>query len=146
MNSAEFWKFLEPSAEETDGLCSSDSFWYFQPWLIGQGQRWWQHVAQNPDNLADLPAVRALAGRSLWERADAEWPHWEELAYVASSAYDHITGREDSLYEALDARGHRPYFDPAPIDEPWDSDSLAEIEQRLPRLMRLFPRQHYVKP
>ncbi|MEV0431259.1 DUF4240 domain-containing protein [Micromonospora sp. NPDC050495] len=47
-----------------DGLCSSDAFWYFQPRLIGQGEHWWQHAAQNPDNLADLPAVRALAGSS----------------------------------------------------------------------------------
>lgn len=195
VNVAEFWKFLERSAEETtdpaqrldwlayrlsrvsldhivdfqlhleaarrpidtyamwgaanqimDGLCSGDAFWYFQPWLIGQGQHWWQHAAQNPDNLADLPAVRALTGSSPWEWADADWPHWEGLAYVAPRAHDHITGREDSLDEALDARGHRTYCDPEPIDQPWDSDSPAQIEQRLPRLARLFPRQHNVKP
>lgn len=34
---------------------------YLQPWLIGQGQHWYQRAAHNPDNLAD--AVRALAGR-----------------------------------------------------------------------------------
>jgi hypothetical protein len=45
----------------TDGLCSDDGFWYFQPWLIGQGQHWYQLAAHNPDNLADIPAVRALA-------------------------------------------------------------------------------------
>jgi len=36
-----------------DGLCSDDAFWYFQPWLIGQGQHWYQLAARNPDNLAD---------------------------------------------------------------------------------------------
>ncbi|SCE64237.1 Protein of unknown function [Micromonospora tulbaghiae] len=129
-----------------DGLCSSDAFWYFQPWLIGQGQRLWHHVAQNPDNLADLVAVRVLAGRSHEEWADAEWPQWEELAYAAADAYERATGRRDGLYEALDARGHRAYADPEPNDQPWNSDSLTEIAQRLPRLARLFPRRHYVTP
>lgn len=44
-----------------DGLCSADGFWYFQTWLIGQGQHWYQLAAHNPDNLAEVPAVRRLA-------------------------------------------------------------------------------------
>ena len=78
-----------------DGLCSGDAFWYFQPWLIGQGQRWWRRACQDPDNLADVPAVRALAGRGPHQWADTEWPHWEELADVAARVYDtgHRSGR-----------------------------------------------------
>lgn len=129
-----------------DGLCSSDTFWYFQPWLIGQGQRLWHHVARNPDNLADLPAVRVLAGRGHENWSDAEWPQWEALDYVAADAYERVTGRRDGLHEALKARGHRAYADPEPNDQPWNSDSLTEIAQRLPRLARLFPRRQHVTP
>jgi hypothetical protein len=69
-----------------DGLCSGDGFWYFQPWLIGQGREWYEHAVRDPDNLADIPWVRALAGRRSREWSDAEWPEWEALAYVARRA------------------------------------------------------------
>jgi hypothetical protein len=128
-----------------DGLCSGDAFWYFQPWLIGQGQHWYQLAARSPDNLADIPAVHALAGRRPSQWASAEWPEWEELAYVASRVHDHVTGREDSIAEALAARGHLSLSGPAPTDPAWDFDSLTEIRRRLPRLADLFPRQQYLK-
>lgn len=128
-----------------DGLCSGDSFWYFQPWLIGQGQHWYQLAARNPDNLAEVPAVRALADRRPRQWADTEWPEWEALANVARRAHDHVTGQKDSIDDALAARGHRSPFDPAPTDPAWDFDSLTEIQQRLPRLADLFPRQQYLK-
>jgi hypothetical protein len=129
----------------TDGLCSDDGFWYFQPWLIGQGQRWYQLAARNPDNLADVPAVRTLAGRRPSQWADAEWPQWEELDYVASSVHDQVTGQEDSINDALAARGHLSRSAPAPADPVWDFDNLTEIQRRLPRLASLFPRQRYLK-
>ena len=99
-----------------DGLCSDDGFWYFQPWLIGLGQHWYQLAARNPDNLADVPTIRMLAGRRPSQWADAEWPQWEELDYVASSVHDQVTGREDSINDALAARGHRSRSVPAPAD------------------------------
>jgi hypothetical protein len=68
------WDMLGAANQVMDGLCSGDSFWYFQPWLIGQGQHWWRHAAQHPDNLADLPAVQALAGRRPQDWPDSEWP------------------------------------------------------------------------
>jgi hypothetical protein len=128
-----------------DGLCSMDGFWYFQPWLIGQGRKWYDLAAWNPDNLADLPAVRALAGRRPNQWSDAEWPQWEELAYVAPRAHERITGQEESLYDALAMRGQRSPSDPQPTGPAWDFDSLAEIRQRLPRLAGMFPRQRYLK-
>jgi hypothetical protein len=128
-----------------DGLCSGDGFWYFQPWLIGQGQHWYQFAAQNPDNLADIPTVRTLAGRRPSQWADAEWPEWEELDYVASSVHDQVTGQEDSIDDALAARDHLGGSAPAPTDSVWDFDNLAEIQRRLPRLASLFPRQQYLK-
>lgn len=128
-----------------DGLCSDDAFWYFQPWLIGQGQHWYQFAARNPDNLADIPAVRALAGRRPSQWANAEWPEWEELDYVASRVHDHVTGQEDSITDALAARGHRSFSAPAPTDPAWDFDSLTEIQQRLPRLASLCPGRQYLR-
>jgi Protein of unknown function (DUF4240) len=129
-----------------DGLCSGDGFWYFQPWLIGQGRRWWQHAVQAPDNLADVPAVQALAGRRPQDWAKTEWPAWEELAAVAPAAYDRVTGEEEGIDDALSARGHHRRFDAVLAGRPWNSDSLADIERRLPRLCRLFPRHQHLEP
>ncbi len=128
-----------------DGLCSGDDFWYFQPWLIGQGREWYEHAVRDPDNLADVPGVRVLAGRRSREWSDAEWPWWEELAYVARRVHDCLTGQEDSICHALAERGLRSPQDPAPTDRPWDFDSPAEIQRRLPRIAEMFPRQHYLR-
>ncbi|GAA3265378.1 DUF4240 domain-containing protein [Dactylosporangium vinaceum] len=140
------WNMLGGANLIMDGLCSGDSFWYFQPWLIGQGRRWWQHAAQNPDNLVDLPAVQNLAGRRPQQWPDAEWPHWEDLSAVASLAYDRRTGQEEGIYDALSERGHPCPSAPQMIGNIWNTDSPAEIEQRLPRLNRLFPRERYLRP
>jgi hypothetical protein len=34
-----------------DGICSDDGFWYFQPWLIGQGQHWYRLAASDTSRL-----------------------------------------------------------------------------------------------
>jgi hypothetical protein len=128
-----------------DGLCSADGFWYFQPWLIGQGRKWYEHAARDPDNLADVPGVRVLSGRPSREWSGAQWPWWEELAYVALRVYDRLAGHEDSICQALARRGLRNPSGPAPADRSWDFDSLAEIQRRLPRIAELFPRQHYLR-
>ena len=128
----------------TDGLCSDDGFWYFQPWLIGQGRHWYQLAVHNPDDLADVPAVRALAGRRPSQWGDEEWPEWEDLDYVASRIHDQVTGQENSIYDALAARGNRSRSAPAPSDPVWDFDNLSELQRRLPRLASAFPRQRYL--
>ena len=142
------WDMLGAANTIMDGRVSGDSFWYFQPWIIGQGQRWWRHAAADPDNLADLPAVQALAGRRQQQWSEAEWPHWEDLAYVAGNAYERCTGQEDGIGDALSERGHYRPSDPQVNvhGRMWDSDSLAEIERHLPRLSQLFPRNRYLKP
>jgi len=127
-----------------EGWCSGDSFWYFQPWLIGQGRRWYEHAALSPDNLADLPAVRALAGRRRREWDKAEWPGWETLAYVARRAHDYLTGQEDSIVAELRARRHRSPSDPAPADRAWNFRDPAELRRRLPRLTELFPPERFL--
>ena len=127
-----------------DGRCSGDGFWYFQPWLIGQGRERYEHAARDPDNLA-APGVRALADRRSRGWSGAEWPGREELAYVARRVHDCLTGQENSIYRALAERGLRSPQGPAPADQPWDFDNPAEIQRRLPRIAEVFPRQYYPK-
>ncbi|MET8698574.1 DUF4240 domain-containing protein [Kitasatospora sp. NPDC004723] len=89
------------------GLCSDDGFDYFALWLVAQGRGTYQAVLADPDALADVAEVRALAGRDLREWHDDEWPEWEELDYVAQEAFGELTGQEDdgceAFHEALDA-------------------------------------------
>ena len=127
-----------------DGLCSDDGFWYFQPWLIGQGRKWYEHAARDPDNLADVPGVRVLSDRRSREWSDGEWPQWEELSYVAPRAHDDLTGQKESLYLALAERGLPSPSVPDPADLSWDFDSLAETQRRLPRIAEMFPRRQYL--
>ena len=72
-------------------------------------------------------------------------PRHDDQRYAASRAHSHLTGQEDSLYDALAARGHISRSIPAPTDSTWDFDNLTEIQRRLPRLAGLFPRQRYLK-
>jgi Protein of unknown function (DUF4240) len=122
-----------------DGFCSSDGFWYFQVWLIGLGREAFERAATNPDDLATIPEVRRLAGRSADDWSLHEWPSWELLDGVASRAYEQITGEEEGLYHAMVAQGHSSPNNPSPTDEPWDFEDPVQAAQRLPRLSRLFP-------
>jgi hypothetical protein len=85
-----------------------------------------------------------VAGAPAQQCLPAEWPEWEELDYVASSVHDQVTGQEDSINDALAARGHLGGSSPAPTDLVWDFDDPTEIQRRLPRLAGLFPRQRYL--
>ncbi|MEW1694748.1 DUF4240 domain-containing protein [Streptomyces sp. NPDC091278] len=77
------------------GACTDDGFHYFTLWLVAQGREVYGAVLADPDALAGLPGIRALAGRprDLWH--DDEWPEWEELDYAAQDAFDELTGQED---------------------------------------------------
>ncbi|MGW3510034.1 DUF4240 domain-containing protein [Streptomyces sp. NPDC000994] len=89
------------------GSCSDDGFDYFALWLVAQGRGPYEAVLADPDALADVSEVRALAGRHLRGWHADEWPEWEELDYVAQDAFDELTGQEDdcgdAFYEALGA-------------------------------------------
>jgi len=115
------------------GLCSDDGFFYFQAWLIGLGRAVFESVVSSPDALADLPHIRFLAlfgGVDDW--ADADWPDWEGLDYVAGEAFD------GDLESALDSRGVEVLVSPDPAGQHWDFADPAEISARIPRLGALF--------
>jgi hypothetical protein len=118
--------------------CSSDSFWYFQPWLVGLGRDAFGRVAADADALADIPQIRRLADRpkSLW--SDDEWPEWEALNYVALHAHERKTGEADGLDSACEAQGSPRICDPHPEDEAWDYDDVDQRRARLPRLTELL--------
>ncbi|MGW2595794.1 DUF4240 domain-containing protein [Streptomyces sp. NPDC001515] len=120
------------------GLCSDDGFDYFALWLVAQGQGTYKTVLTDPDALADVAEVRALAGRHPREWCDHEWPEWEELDYVAREVFDELTGQEgdceEAFYEALEA-----------VQETWakpekEIDTVeATVRTGTPRLDALFP-------
>ncbi|MEV6300323.1 DUF4240 domain-containing protein [Actinoplanes sp. NPDC051861] len=107
--------------------CSTDGFWYFQCWLIGQGREAFERVAADPDELVTLPAVQHLATRPYGTWEDEEWPEWESLAYVARSAYP--DGEE--IFDVLEERG--VYIRSDPLHPDWSR------EYSYPRLSALFP-------
>lgn len=121
-----------------EGFCSDDSFFYFQPWLVGFGRDTFEKVVADPDALADVPEVRRLAGRPLKDWADEEFPEWEGLNYVALKACQQVTGDEDGLDDGLAARGLERVVDNDPQDEEWDESSAEERTARIPRLSALL--------
>ena len=121
-----------------EGFCSDDSFFYFQPWLVGLGRDTFEQVAADPDALAGVPEVRRLAGRPLKDWTDEEFPEWEGLNYVALEACQQVTGEEDGLDDGLSARGLERVCDNDPQDEQWDESSDAERTARIPRLNALL--------
>ncbi|MGV9316919.1 DUF4240 domain-containing protein [Streptomyces sp. NPDC003691] len=142
----EFQAHLEAAcaAVETDGLlraltrieagfCSDDGFHYFSLWLVAQGRAIYEAALADPDVLADLPAVQALAGRDIREWDDDEWLEWEELDYVAQGVYEELTGRnDDAFYQTLDAFQQD-------ADEPASAAAGPAPGPATPRLDALFP-------
>lgn len=120
------------------GLCSDDGFDYFGLWLVAQGQGTYQAVLADPDALADVAEVRALAGRHPREWRDDEWPEFEALDYVAQDVFDELTGQEDDCGEAF----HQALDD---LRETWakpedEFNSVPATETAAtPRLDALFP-------
>ena len=118
------------------GLCDDDGFWSFRAWLIGQGREVYEAVAADPDALADVPAVRDLAGRDNGDWDEAEWPGWESLDEVAEDAYEEAT--DGDLERVLLDRGHDFRLSPQPRDVSWDFEDDEEMERRYPRLTKIF--------
>jgi hypothetical protein len=122
----------------TRGACSDDGFWYFHPWLIGLGRHWYSRAVAHPDNLADVPAVRALAELPSDKWRNADWPLWERLGYVAGRVYGRLTGQDYDVFLDLVHGDERSHTTPRLSDPEWDFRDPVECERRLPRLSRMF--------
>ncbi|MEU7975390.1 DUF4240 domain-containing protein [Micromonospora sp. NPDC049089] len=126
------------------GGCSDDSFIDFRAGVIALGREWYERVLASPDGLADHPAVRQAAAED-----DDGALFAESVNYVASEAYEQVTGGDDdAFYEAMKARQHTANgIDEArepDMGEDFDFDNEDEMRRRLPRLAELFlgPGEH----
>ncbi|MEU6873465.1 DUF4240 domain-containing protein [Streptomyces sp. NPDC086796] len=101
------WDLVAAAERIFGGRCSDDDFDYFGLWMVGLGGKIFGRAVLDPDALADAPEVLALAGRG-WRDWGEDWPGWELLDYVASEAYELVTGEPDpcgeEFYAAARAR------------------------------------------
>lgn len=116
--------------------CSDDSFMDFRAGVIAQGRDWYERIAQNPDELADHPDVRAVAA------GDRESALFQEAVnYVSARAYDQLTDEDADMsefYEAYDAFIDKDVPEPTDLGEEFDFDDAAQLRARLPHLAELF--------
>lgn len=120
------------------GGCSDDSFIDFRAGVVAQGREWYERVLASPDGLADHPVVRHAA-----KEEDDGALFAESVNYVASEAYEQVTGGDDdAFYEAMKARQRGAVgIDEArepDMGEDFDFDDDDEMRRRLPRLAELF--------
>jgi hypothetical protein len=117
------------------GWCSTDSFHYFQMWLVGLGRAAYDAAIADPDSLAPVPAVRRLATLPRpWP--DDAYPGWESLEYLACTIGDRRPDIDGDIRDVVsDERGVRLRMDPSPTDVGLEPTAVA---QRYPRLWALF--------
>ena len=92
-----------------NGGCSDDGFEYFRGWLMLQGRDVWEAALRDPESLADVP----LDGN-----ADCE-----DVLYVASEAYERVTGRSLGSHS-------EPHAD-QPAGQAWEEEDLETLYPRL---------------
>jgi hypothetical protein len=133
--------------------CSDDSFDYFRGWLTAQGKEVFMQALADPDSLAGVSSVQALAQ----EVRDSEFMtpsngyketvRFEEILYAASEAYKNKCGGD--IYDALDnnplsysekdAMSAEITF-AADIDASWigQPDSETRLQKLVPNIYRAF--------
>lgn len=103
------------------GGCSDDGFLDFLSWLVSRGRRVYEGALSDADSLAAYP-------RDL----DHERAFFEEFAYVASDAYEHLKG-ELPDYEL-------PSWPEEPAGDPWPEKDVKALRARWPRLYDKYAR------
>ncbi len=116
---------LWAAAYLANGGCSDDGFEYFRGWLVLQGREVFERIVAAPDELAELPAVRAAA-------ADGEELECEATLGIASSAHIDATGEE------LPADSFTIRYPPLDPEWEFDYEDAEEMRRRLPRLAAAY--------
>jgi hypothetical protein len=125
------------------GHCGTDSFHYFQMWLVGLGRQAYEAAIVDPDSLAAVPEVRTMASTPRpWQNDD--YPDWESLEYVACTVGEHRLDIDGDIRDVVTReRGVRLRSDPNPNDTEWCLLRSSVVSQRYPRLWALFG-EHWI--
>jgi hypothetical protein len=122
------------------GYCGTDSFHYFQMWLVGLGRDAYFAAITDPDSLATVPEVHRLAILPKPWRDD-DYPDWESLEYVACQVGEERPDIAGDVRDVVnEERGIRLRMDPNPDDVEWLRLDTAALADRYPRLWTLFGR------
>ena len=114
LHASSFGWDLWGAAYVLNGGCSDDGFDYFRAWLIGRGRQAFEAVTTEPDRLVDFAS---------------EGVECEELLYVASQAFEAVTGSADMPFSRT----------PLPeLGEDWDFDDPELMRARYPKLWTKF--------
>ncbi|BCJ40610.1 hypothetical protein GCM10010168_74020 [Actinoplanes ianthinogenes] len=109
------------------GGCEDDTFTDFRAGMVGLGHDWYHRVLSDPDQLADHPAVHAVAAGTIAR----DTLMTEGFQFAPMEAYERLTGDDEGFWAALDraeeAAGIR-HAEPA-----------GTVPARLDRLAALFP-------
>ena len=116
------------------GYLSDDGFTDFTAGLVALGREAFTAVVSNPDSLADLPVVEAIAEGE----ASPFSLHGESMMYAAANAYAAKTGDDEEFWDHRDRETSRPARNWSGVFGPADAPA---IPVRLPRLYALFPRE-----
>jgi hypothetical protein len=109
------------AAKIIDGSVSDDSYLYFRCWLIGRGREVFDGAVEDPDSIADVA------------RPD-EFADFEDLLYVATSAFEHKTGREE------DETFPRDTCSDEGLDYDFNAPPTKGLDWEEEDLPRLYPR------
>jgi hypothetical protein len=117
------------------GWCSTDSFHYFQMWLVGLGRTAYDAAIADPNTLALASGVRRLATLPRpWQ--DDDFPDWESLEYVACEIGEQRPDIDGDIRDVLsDERNILLRMNPSPNDNPL---TPVAVPGRYPRLWTLF--------
>ncbi|WP_436776851.1 DUF4240 domain-containing protein [Yinghuangia sp. YIM S09857] len=118
------------------GWCGDDRFSDFTAGLVALGREWFERAAACPDALADHPVVRAAA-----VDGDQGVIFDESFNFVASTAYERLTGDAEAFWEDWDVytdiRTATELPDSADMGEAFDFRDDQQMRRRLPRLAAL---------
>jgi hypothetical protein len=114
-----------------EGGCGDDGFMDFRDGLVLQGRAVFTRAVADPDSLADVPVIRAMA-------ADKGWVGFESLSYLVRRAYEQVMGEVGSLDSAMDEALRDVVRPDAPTGESWDGEDDDANRRHLPRLSELF--------
>lgn len=103
-----------------DGYVSDDPYLYFRCWLIGQGEEVFKAALQNPDSLVNV--------------ITDPYQDFEALLYVATHAFEQVTGREEDESfprEIAASRGLEYDFNVETKGEDWEESQLPKMYPKL---------------